>query len=65
MCCKFMPLVEIRRREGSPFASLNGAYIHKDYTTPPRTEMLEHLKKHKDSGDYVPSRAFDRLEEDL
>ncbi len=61
-CCHFMPLVEIRH---SPFKALNGVKINKDYVTNSRTAMLEHLKKHRDSGDRVPCRAFETLEDDL
>jgi len=61
LCCKLIPLTEVDHREGGPFAFLRRT----DFATQSRTEMLKHLKKHKDSGDTVPARAFDQLEEDL
>lgn len=65
MLCRFMPLREVQHDEGSPFSSLNGCMFPTDYNTNSRTEMIAHLKQHRDAGDRVPCRAFEQLEEDI
>lgn len=65
ICCRFMPLKEIRHEEGSPFFGLNGRMVHATYHTNSRAEMLAHLRRHREAGDSVPCRAFEELEKDI
>jgi len=44
---------------------LNGLEFYMDFNTNSRTEMLAHLKQHREAGERVPCRAFETLEEDI
>jgi len=46
MCCRFMPLAEVRHEKGSVFEFLNGSFVPKSFHTKSRTAMLSHLKMH-------------------
>jgi len=64
MSCRFMPLA-VQHKKGSRFSALNGLEFYMDFNTNSRTEMLAHLKQHREAGDRVPCRAFETLEEDI
>lgn len=59
MMCKFMPT---RRTKVGMFGLGTGEQeFHEDFVCDTQDKMLEHLYKHKKSGDVVPSGAFERL----
>ncbi len=44
---------------------MNGAIFHTNFNTDSRTEMIEHLRRHREAGDRVPDYAFEKLEKDI
>jgi hypothetical protein len=66
MLCQFMPTTEVHHHEkGSPFECMNCAIFHTNFNTDSRTEMIEHLRRHREAGDRVPDYAFEKLEKDI
>lgn len=61
MCCTLMPT-----QKAHPFwAPASELEMHQGFSTGSGTEMLEHMKKHREAGHAVPDRAIERLEGEL
>jgi hypothetical protein len=58
-------LTEKESHQNEMFDETFEVKMHQDQTFDTREGALEHLYEHEESGDVVPDRAIDRLEEEV